>query len=195
MAFDKEYWHSKWESSQTGWDIGHVSTPIKEYIDQLKNKSLRILIPGAGNAYEGEYLFNQGFKNVFLLDYSELPFKKLLARCPDFPKAHLFNENFFDHQGKYDLILEQTFFSAIHPTERNKYVRKMHDLLVDKGQLAGLLFAIKLGDDFPPFGGDKEEYTKLFSPLFEIKKLEIAYNSIKPRQGNEFFINLLKRPV
>jgi hypothetical protein len=193
MTFDKNYWHTKWENQETGWDIGYISTPLKEYIDQLKNKNIRILIPGSGSSYEGEYLFKKGFKNVFLLDYSELPFINFLKRCPDFPKSNLINQNFFEHEGSYDLILEQTFFSAIHPKEREQYVQKMAELLADNGRLAGLLFAIKLGDDFPPFGGNKEEYTHLFSPYFNIKNLEIAHNSIGPRQGNEFFINLVKK--
>lgn len=195
MTFDKNYWHTKWKNKETGWDIGHVSTPLKEYIDQLKDKNIRILIPGSGSSYEGEYLFNKGFKNVFLLDYSDLPFTNLLKRCPAFPKNNLINQNFFEHLGSYDLIIEQTFFSAIHPNEREKYVLKMNELLIENGRLVGLLFAIKLGDDFPPFGGNKEEYSKLFSPYFNIKQLEIAHNSIAPRQGNEFFINLLKKDL
>ena len=169
------------------------STPLKEYIDQLKDKNITILIPGSGSSYEGEYLYNKGFKNVFLLDYSPIAFSRLLTRCPDFPKNNFIIQNFFEHKGTYDLIIEQTFFSAIHPNEREKYVLKMNELLGDNGRLTGLLFAIKLGDEFPPFGGNKEEYTRLFSPYFDIKQIEIAYNSIGPRQGNEFFINLVKK--
>ena len=62
----EEYWSKRYEEGQTGWDIGYPSTPIKTYIDQIKDKNLRILIPGAGNAYEAEYIFKEGFKNVFV---------------------------------------------------------------------------------------------------------------------------------
>ncbi len=75
--FNKKYWEQKYINNQTGWDIGHISTPIKNYIDQLQNKELRILIPGAGNSYEAEYLWNQGFKNLFILDIAEQPLKKM----------------------------------------------------------------------------------------------------------------------
>ena len=190
---NKEYWKGKYELSQTGWDIGHVSTPIKAYIDQLKNKELKILIPGAGNAYEGEYLFNQGFKNVFLLDYAELPFDNLLKRCPKFPKEQLLNENFFTHNDRYDLILEQTFFSAIHPSNRKDYVNKIYDLLKENGSLVGLLFGIDFGNPHPPFGGSSALYKKLFSPLFSIKVLDEAHNSIEPRSGSELFIIARKK--
>jgi len=65
---ENKYWSKRYEENQTGWDIGYPSTPIKTYVDQLENKDLKILIPGAGNAYEAEYLWQQGFKNVHVLD-------------------------------------------------------------------------------------------------------------------------------
>ena len=38
----------------------------------------------------------------------------------------------------------------------------MHQLLIPKGKLVGLLFAEKFENDHPPFGGTKEEYKKRF---------------------------------
>ena len=31
QTIDKEFWDKKYENNKTGWDIGHVSTPIKEW--------------------------------------------------------------------------------------------------------------------------------------------------------------------
>jgi len=193
MPYKKEFWHSKWEQDQTGWDIGYVSTPIKEYIDQLNNKDLNILIPGSGNSYEGEYLFKQGFKNITLLDFSGLPFENLRNRCPQFPVEGIVTGDFFKHLGNYDLIIEQTFFSSFKSKFRKQYAEKIHGLLKPGGKLIGLLFGIELYHDHPPFGGDKEEYQELFSPLFKILVMEPAHNSINPRQGNELFLILEKR--
>ena len=67
----KEFWESRWENKLTGWDLGQLSPPLKNYIDQLKEKDLKILIPGCGNAYEAEYLFEKGFKNVFIVEISQ----------------------------------------------------------------------------------------------------------------------------
>lgn len=41
----QEYWNNRYLQHQTGWDIGTVSTPLKEYIDQLSDKQISILIP------------------------------------------------------------------------------------------------------------------------------------------------------
>jgi thiopurine S-methyltransferase len=85
------------------------------------------------------------------------------------------------------MILEQTFFCAIPPNNREMYARKMHELLKPKGILTGLLFNFPLTDDGPPFGGSIEEYLDLFDPYFLVNFMETAQNSIKPREDKELF--------
>jgi SAM-dependent methyltransferase len=190
---DKNYWNSKYLQGSTGWDIGYASTPLVVYFNQLKNKDLRILIPGCGNAYEAEYLIVNGFKNVFLIDWSDIALNNFKKKAHHIPDSHLFCEDFFEHKGSYELIIEQTFFCAINPSERKNYAEKVHELLVQGGKLVGVLFDDPLFDDHPPFGGNKEEYEKYFKPYFELKVFDRAYNSIKPRMGRELFILLVKK--
>ena len=45
-----DYWETRWQNNETGWDIGYVSPPLKRYFDDLPDKSIKIFIPGAGNA-------------------------------------------------------------------------------------------------------------------------------------------------
>ena len=161
---------------------------MKEYIDQLGDKNAKILVPGAGYGYEVCYLHEQGFKNVYALDFAQQPLQHIREALPDFPGDHLLRSDFFAlDAGGFELILEQTFFCALSPSRRPAYVRKMHDLLAPGGKLAGLLFDFPLTEKGPPFGGSREEYEVLFSPLFRVKVLERAYNSIAPRQGSELF--------
>ena len=191
--FNKEYWDSKYEENKTGWDIGYISTPIKIYIDQIENKEVSILIPGAGNGHEVEYLHKNGFKNVSVVDISKQPLENLLKRIPNFPNENLIHQNFFEHQTKYDLIIEQTFFCALHPSEREAYVDKMYDLLNEGGKLVGLLFDFELTNEGPPFGGSIIEYIQLFYSKFEVRVLERCHNSIKPRAGRELFFIFVKK--
>lgn len=193
MNYSEKYWSKQYQNKHTGWDIGYVSTPIKAYIDQLTDKSIKILIPGAGNSHEVEYVHKTGFTNVYLLEFAEEPIANFLKRVPDFPRKHIVQEDFFTHQDSYDLIIEQTFFSSLQPKDRAKYVNKTHELLKAKGLLVGLLFNIDFKNDFPPFGGSLELYTHLFSNKYEIDILETAYNSIKPRMGNELFFKMIKK--
>ncbi|MFD1316144.1 SAM-dependent methyltransferase [Namhaeicola litoreus] len=189
----KAFWESKYREGQTGWDIGAVSLPIKTYIDQIENKNLDILIPGAGRAYEAEYLLKQGFQNVHVLDIARDPLAELKNRVPHFKDENLHCENFFTHQKTYDLILEQTFFCAIDPTYRKEYVQKAHSMLNIKGKIAGLLFDFPLTEEGPPYGGSAEEYINLFEPYFHLNLLERSYNSIKPRWGRELFFIFEKK--
>jgi SAM-dependent methyltransferase len=176
-----------------GWDLGAPSTPLKEFIDTLEDKSMRILIPGCGNAYEAEYLHEQGFENVFVIDIAPLALEGFKERAPHFPEDHLFCGDFFEHQGEYDLILEQTFFCALNPELRSKYAKKMHELLAPKGKLAGVMFCFELTEKGPPFGGSAEEYRGYFGDLFEISSMKPCENSIKPRLGNELWVELIKQ--
>jgi hypothetical protein len=89
--------------------------------------------------------------------------------------------------------LEQTFFCALLPEIRKKYVSKMHQLLKPEGKLVGLLFNIPLNDNKPPFGGNESEYRSLFEEKFKIEKMETAYNSIPPRAGSELFFMVTKK--
>jgi SAM-dependent methyltransferase len=191
MNLDSNSWNQRYLSKNTGWDIGYVSTPLKEYFDQLKNKDLRILIPGCGNSHEAEYLFSLGFQNVYVLDFSKKAINNFSSRVPGFPKDNLLCEDFFNISGNYDLIIEQTFFCAINKSKRFEYVNKIHSLLNKNGRLVGLLFNGPMNDDHPPFGGSIAEYKKLFSSLFDLKIIQSSKNSISSRNGKELFINFL----
>lgn len=188
---DQQYWEERYDAGETGWDIGYISTPLKEYVDQLQNKDLKILIPGCGNAYELEYLHEQGFTNVFAMELAQKLFDNILERVPDFPSQRLIYGDFFTHEGQYDLILEQTFFSAFEPRLRPDYAKKMHELLAPGGKLVGVLFDCELGGG-PPYGGTKDEYETHFKPFFNFRAFEESYNSIESRDGIELFINLEK---
>jgi transcriptional antiterminator Rof (Rho-off) len=190
---DRNYWETRYHTDETGWDLGGPSTPLKEYLDQLSDKDHHILIPGGGRAWEAEYAHRLGFRKVFVIDLTDAPFKDLLQRCPDFPKEHLIVGDFFQHQGLYDRILEQTFFCALDPSLRERYVAHMHTLLKPGGRLVGVLFNDTLNADRPPFGGSKAEYEPLFRRHFEHFTLEPCHNSIAPRAGRELWLCALKQ--
>ena len=193
MKLNSEYWENRYQNDDIGWDCGAVTTPLKEYFDQLTDKKVKILIPGAGNGYEFEYLINNGFSNVFVLDYAQTPIKNLKQKLPNSNERHFIHADFFDLNDTYDLIIEQTFFCALDVNLRLKYAEKMHSLLNPNGKLAGLLFQFPLTEVGPPFGGSINEYKELFLQYFTILKLETAYNSIKPRKENELFFIFTKK--
>lgn len=193
QALNAEFWNKLYSSNLAKWDLGFVSPPIKKYIDKQKDKDMRILMPGAGNGYEVEYLFERGFSKVSLLDYSQLAIRNFQRRMPSFPKEQVFADDFFKHEGTYDIIFENNFFSAIHPNQRKEYVQRMHHLLADGGKLVGLVFNEKFAPKGPPFGATKKKYFELFEPYFDLKHFETAESSVESRLGYEFFFEMVRK--
>ena len=188
---DQAYWDAQYKAKATGWDLGTVSPPIQELIDTIEDKNSAILIPGGGNSYEAEYLLRQGFTNITVIDIAPTLIEVLQQKFVNHPNVKIILGDFFEHQGQYDWIIEQTFFCALPPTMRPKYVWKMHQLLAPKGKIAGLLFNREF-EEGPPFGGNKVEYINLFSGAFTILKMDVCTNSVRPRANSELFIELEK---
>lgn len=194
LGINEAFWENRYKTGQIQWDAGSITIPLKTYFDQERDKGLKILIPGGGNGHEAEYLHQQGFINVYLLDYVSQPLQNFRARVPNFPERHLICKDFFSlTEGSFDLVIEQTFFCALPRAMRAAYVRKMFEILKPKGKLVGVLFSEEFAGEGPPFGGTAMEYQAYFEPYFILKTFEPCYNSIKRRQGKEIFMILERR--
>ncbi len=193
VPMNREYWETRWEKQETRWDIGYAAPALTKYIDGIADKDTAVLIPGCGNAYEAEYLLNNGFTNITLIDIAQGAIGNLKRKFEGNKALTIICEDFFEHKGRYDLVLEQTFFSAIPPFKRRAYAAKMHEILTEKGRVVGVLFDEQFNNPFPPFGGCPCEYRPVFEPYFTIEKMETCYNSIESRKDREVFINLLKK--
>ena len=194
LPLDQTYWDNQYQANATGWDLGQVSPPIKTYINTIENKEAKILIPGCGNTYEAEYLLQQGFTNITVIDIAPTLVESLKQKFANNNNITIILGDFFDHQGKYDFIIEQTFFCALPPTMRQKYVWKMHQLLTDYGKLFGLLFNREF-EVSPPFGGSLNEYEQLFYEAFAFNSISMAGNSIPSRANTELFIEFQKNEL
>ncbi len=189
----ESFWNDQYKANTTGWDLGEVSPPLKAYIDQLINKNLQILIPGCGNTYEADYLLQQGFTDITVMDIAPTLIAQLKEKYKGYPNIKIILGDFFKHEGTYDLILEQTFFCALNPALRNDYVTRMNELLATDGKLVGVLFDREFEQQGPPFGGCKNQYEQMFEKDFYFNTFEPCNNSFVKRKGTELFINLSKK--
>lgn len=193
LTLDQSYWDNQYQANDTGWDLGKVSPPLQSHIDRIQSKNAKILIPGCGNGYEAEYLLEQGFTNVTVIDIAPTLVENLRAKFAGKP-INIVLGDFFAHDGRYDIILEQTFFCALPPSLRQRYVWKMHQLLADDGILAGVLFSRDF-ETGPPFGGSVHEYKQLFAGAFAVEMMADAQNSVDKRAGVEAIFSLRKNEV
>jgi hypothetical protein len=194
VPLGQTYWDNQYQSNSTGWDLGEVSPALKLFIDQIKNKNAAILIPGCGNTYEATYLLETGFTSVTVIDIAPTLVSNLISKFEDNKNITVILGDFFEHKGTYDLIFEQTFFCALPPAMRQKYVYQMHRLLSKNGTLAGLLFDRSF-EVSPPFGGSRNEYEQLFQQTFVFKTIEIATQSVVKRQNTELLFEFQKNNI
>ncbi len=185
---DAQYWDDRHKDKNTPWCLGEVSPPLKNYFDQLEDKSKSILIPGAGHHYEAQYLMDCGFTDVTICDISSSAIENIKSILGTPPAIKYLNRDFFAIEDKYDLIIEQTFFCAIDPALRERLLAKISQILKPNGKWVGILFASEFQKPGPPFGGSLMKYKELIGKYLSINNISMCYNSVLPRRGNELFM-------
>lgn len=192
---DASFWDNRYIRNETGWDIGQACPAFDHYfLSEDIDRQSRVLIPGAGNAYEVDMLLGHGYSQVTVLDIAPSLAERLQQKYLSNDSVRVLCQDFFAHEGTYDIILEQTFFCALPPSYREAYARKMHALLADSAYLVGVLFDRSF-EGGPPFGGSGDEYRSLFEPFFTLEIFESCKRSIAPRRGTELFVKLRKKRI
>jgi thiopurine S-methyltransferase len=189
------YWAACYLNGQTGWDIGYPSPALMDFLEQLPDKTISMLVPGAGMGWEAAAAFHIGFKKVFYLDFAVSAAGRFQQAHPWFPEHQVLVQDFFALEGQFDLVLEQTFFCSLHPSKRADWVHKCFQLLQPGGIIAGLLFNHEFAHQGPPYGGTESEYRTLLSSGFEVEHMEVTDKSIKPRALRELFFVARKKSL
>jgi len=184
----ENYWDERYAQKNTPWDIGYANPGLLQGVRECFEPSSFILFPGSGTGYEAGELYREGFKNVFICDWSSTAVSNMHDHYPEFPPSRILVQDFFTMEGKFDGIVEQTFLCALPIAMRRNYVEHCANLLKPGGLFIGVLFDRIFPDPGPPFGGSIEEYRALFEPYFDIDLLTPWTDSIPPRAGTECFI-------
>jgi hypothetical protein len=185
------YWEERYQTENTPWDIGYASPALIDFCQHQLGENDLILIPGAGRAHEAGKLWELGYRNVYVVDWSPSAIKEAQSMFPDIPKDRFIESDFFGLDMAPDAILEQTFFCAIPVEMRERYAAKVAEMLEARsGQLAGVFFDRVFDHVGPPHGGSRREYKELFEQYFNKVQISDSPLSIGPRAGFEAFIIL-----
>jgi hypothetical protein len=192
-------WNQRYVEGNTPWDL---SGPTPEFVRLLEEKIFPAaksiaLVPGGGQGHDAILLALAGLE-VDLVDFAPLALKSALELAhKSAARVYAYRQNFFElgnspfHRGRYDLLLEYTFFCAIDPALRAKYVETAAALLKPGALFVGLFFPLASDKEGPPFVVSREEVEKLFRPYFDLK-IETPQRSVEPRAGREF-LGLFRR--
>lgn len=189
------YWQGRFDVADTPWDLGHPSTVLLEAFDALAQlgtsvKGLRILSPGCGRGLDALALIGQG-ANVLAVDWSVTAVAECRRRYQEM-SAQL---DLSSHEGRLaivaadlfaipptplDCVAEHTFFCAIDPSARPRYVETMAAWLRSGGFLVGNFFILSDQEanalpalsltregEGPPFATTVDELESLLSPHFK----------------------------
>lgn len=183
-----EFWESRYQKGTTGWDLGQ---PIPAWAEVTLRHSIspgRTLILGAGRGHDALWFAKQGH-SVLAVDFAPSAIADTQrAAATAGQKVETLEEDLFrldpSTLGLFDVVVEHTCFCAIAPDRRQEYVEVVSRLVKPGGWFLGVFFW-KLPPGGPPFATSAEELTTLFSPRFELVRLESNPVSVAQRVGEE----------
>ena len=145
-----EFWDSRYRTGRTPWDFGGVPAALRRWLAATAPQG-RALIPGCGSGYEVQAFHEAGW-DVTAIDYAPAAVERARAMLGDLGNKVLLGD-FFTHDfgpEKFDVAYERTFLCALPPELWPAYQRRMAQLLVGRGKLAGTFFYGR-NDDPPPY--------------------------------------------
>jgi methyl halide transferase len=195
---DASFWAELYRTGDTGWDQGGPSPGLVDFLKEQSDApdpvlpcTGRVLVPGCGHGHDARALAAADFE-VLGLDVVEYAVSEAtrLADKEDLNNLRFERADFLDlptpFRGPYDVIFENTFFCAIDPEQRERYVETAADLLRPAGFLLGVFYNIQ-PETGPPFGATRDELIERFETRFRLV-LDRVPRSIARREGKELLM-------
>ncbi len=185
-------WDQRYQQKDTPWDLTGPTPELLRLVPSLP-PSGRALVPGGGRGHDALALAQHGME-THLVDFAPTAIDEARALGKS---IHLHCLDFFtlpeipSHHAAYDLIWEYTFFCAIAPDLRARYVATIEKLLKPGGLFLGLFFPLVSEKSPPPFVVTESEVRALFPATLQIEKPQA---SVKPRAGREF-LGFYRKPA
>ena len=165
-------WDEKYRKGEVFWNKGAPSPPMKQYLVRNPTRG-RTLVPGCGHGHEVALAVEHGLDAIGL-DIAPTGTAAARALYPHlaerFVTASLFDPPAEMH-GAFDVVLEHTCLSGLHPSMRADYRRGIDQTLRRGGLLIGVWFInpdLDPGDEGPPFPLGVPALTALFADGYEI---------------------------
>jgi SAM-dependent methyltransferase len=165
-------WDEKYRKGEALWDKGIPAPAMKQYLARHAVHG-RALVPGCGRGHEVALAVEHGL-DATGLDIAPTAVAKARALYPHLAECFV-TGSLFDPpekmRGAYDVVLEHTCMSGLHPTLRKDYRRGVDLTLRRGGLLIGVWFinpALDPGNEGPPFPFSVADLTALFAEGYEI---------------------------
>lgn len=195
--YGEAFWSGLYRTGDTRFDKGRPAPAIVRMARQGDLPPGRVLVPGAGRGHEALALAALGWA-VTAVDLAPEACRDIETqaragglsidvRCEDALVTTLAAE-----AGRYQAVVEHTFFCAIDPARRPEYVEACADLLGPGGVLLGLFFVLGRPGG-PPFDVTEQEIRGLFGARFAVERLRPCPDSFPERAGKELEFRFPRR--
>ena len=167
---DQSYWENRYQTHDMPWEKGEASPGLVDFLaahPELPRGS--VCVPGCGTGNDVRAWAAAGFQ-AFGFDLApsgiRLAQEKTVAAGlkASFQVANFLKDN---PPRPFDWLFEHTLFCAIEPEDRDAYVAAVGRWLKPGGCYLAVNYFIP-DEDGPPFGTDREEQLRRFSPHFDL---------------------------
>lgn len=189
-------WDEIYRSGEVFWNKGAPSPPLKQYLERHAVRG-RALVPGCGHGHEVALAVEHGLDAVGL-DIAPTGTAEARATYPQLAERFVTGSLFDppeEMRSAFDVLLEHTCMSGLHPSLRADYRRGIDLTLRPGGLLIGVWFInpdLDPGDEGPPYPFPVPELTALFADGYEIVEDYVPDVSFDTRVGQER-IRVLRR--
>ena len=182
-------WDEKYRKGEVFWNRGAPSLPMRQYLERHPVRG-RALVPGCGHGHEVALAVEHGLEAVGL-DIAPAGIAEARALYPKIAERFVVGDLFIpppEMRGAFDVVIEHTCMSGLHPTMRADYRRGIDITLKPGGLLVGVWFInpdLDPGEEGPPFPFSVPDLTALFAQGYEIVDDYVPDVAFPGREGRE----------
>jgi SAM-dependent methyltransferase len=163
---DPQFWDLRYEARFAPWDAGAVPARLAAFVEG--RPAGRVLVPGCGSAHDVCFFAERGW-DVLGIDFSEPALGAARAVLGPAHAHRVRRADFFAPiaEAPFDVVYERAFLCALPRRLWRDWGRRLAQLVVPGGMLAGF-FYFDEGERGPPFPlHDTAELDELLRPAFE----------------------------
>jgi methyl halide transferase len=182
-------WEDIYQKGEAFWNKGAPSPPMRQYLERHAVQG-RALVPGCGHGHEVALAMEHGL-DVTGLEIAPTGVAEARALYPQlaerFVAGDLFNppETLRD---AFEVVLEHTCLSGLHPSLRPDYRRGIDLILRPGGLLIGVWFInpdLEPGEEGPPYPFSVAELAAFFAEGYEVVEDYLPDVAFRGREGRE----------
>jgi SAM-dependent methyltransferases len=166
----QDYWENLYQTGEMRWEKGEPSPGLVDFLSAHPDLTKgTVAVPGCGTGHDVRAWARSGF-DAYGFDIAPTGIRMAREKTAAAGLNAIFQQTDFlkdEPPMRFDWLFEHTLFCAIQPSERDAYVDAVLRWLKPGGFYLAVNYFIP-DTDGPPFGTDRAEQIRRFSPHFEL---------------------------